>query len=296
MLPSLADLDLERLSPAGRETLQTIAIPKADEDLTDEAIAERLGLTRRQVAGSLAALAEELRAQRDGAVLPDLHQDEYDALKDSIQQLGQLEPVVLAGDGSVIDGRHRLRACEDLGIEPWHVVLDGPSDRTSTLAANAVRRQLSSQQKERLASAELVYDSTRSDRRIAAVIGVSHPFVARVRRNLERLGDVETVSTRTDALGREQPAKEPTVEWPGAQSTLDEAALADDGLPPVSDLKALPAGDPQRLYVDENLFDALGEVALLAGRYYANHGDEYPNEELEEALTTLRELREAVSV
>lgn len=287
MLPSLADLDLERLSPSARDTLQKIAIPKADDDLTDEQIADRLGLTRRQVAKALQDLADELQAQKSGAVLPELSQDDFDALKDSIRELGQLEPVILDSQGAVVDGRHRLRACDDLGIEPWTVDLGRDAGRTDTLAANAVRRQLTTQQKERIVTAELAFDATRSDRSVAAVVGVSHSFVARVRRGLEKAGSLEATSTRTDALGREQPATKPPVE--PVQQKLEE-----DGLPPVRN-DPLPPPDPHRLYVDENVYGLLNDVATLAARYFAAHKDEHPDEELEEALSELAEIRESVA-
>src|SRR5262249_18077677 len=44
-----------------------------------------------------------------------------------------------------------------------------------------------------------------SDRQVATKTGTSHPFVGKVRTELEEKGDVETVSTSLDTLGREQP-------------------------------------------------------------------------------------------
>ncbi len=284
MLPSLADLDLERLSPVGRETLDTIAVPKADEDLTDEDVALRVGLTRRQVASRLSDLADELRAQKQGAVLPDLSQDDFDTLRESIRLHGQLEPVILAPDGTVIDGRNRLRACEELAVEPWCVKLaeDDVDVRTATLAANTVRRQLTVQQKERLVSAELVYDAERSDRLIASLVGVSHPFVGRVRRSLVRSGEVEQTTSRTDSLGRQK----------AVQTKLDEEGLPVGPAPEPS----VRAASPHRLYVDETLFEALQEVETLARRYYDDHKGVYVDEELEEALAAVAELRDGARV
>ena len=42
----------------------------------------------------------------------------------------------------------------------------------------------------------------KSDRSIAKITKVSHPTVAAVRRDLEKTGDVEIASTRTDSAGR----------------------------------------------------------------------------------------------
>ncbi len=53
------------------------------------------------------------------ALFPDLPPDEFKKLKDDIQAHGQQEPIMLSADGEVLlDGRHRLRACKELGIQP----------------------------------------------------------------------------------------------------------------------------------------------------------------------------------
>ena len=50
-------------------------------------------------------------------LFPAMNSDEFNALKQSIQRNGQSEPILLFW-GKVIDGRHRLKACQELGIEP----------------------------------------------------------------------------------------------------------------------------------------------------------------------------------
>lgn len=49
---------------------------------------------------------------------PSLPPEEFEALKESIRQHGQFEPIVVSSDGQVLDGRHRYDACRELGIEP----------------------------------------------------------------------------------------------------------------------------------------------------------------------------------
>ena len=43
---------------------------------------------------------------------------EYQALKMSIEQNGQPEEITITGDGTVLDGHHRLKILKELGIEP----------------------------------------------------------------------------------------------------------------------------------------------------------------------------------
>jgi hypothetical protein len=51
------------------------------------------------------------------SLFPPLGDDEFAALVEDIREYGQRVPIVLV-DGVLVDGRHRLRACEQLGIEP----------------------------------------------------------------------------------------------------------------------------------------------------------------------------------
>lgn len=50
-------------------------------------------------------------------IIPEASPEDFAALVASVESLGQLEPIRL-WQGRVIDGRHRLKACEQLGIEP----------------------------------------------------------------------------------------------------------------------------------------------------------------------------------
>jgi ParB-like chromosome segregation protein Spo0J len=50
-------------------------------------------------------------------LLPDMTAEEYEGLKASIKERGQEVPILLL-NGQILDGRHRYRACLDLGIEP----------------------------------------------------------------------------------------------------------------------------------------------------------------------------------
>ena len=55
--------------------------------------------------------------------LPDMTAEEFAALKADISTNGLLCPLERY-EGSLIDGRHRLRACNELGIEPDIVDVD----------------------------------------------------------------------------------------------------------------------------------------------------------------------------
>ena len=73
-----------------------------------------------------------------------MEHDDFNALKESILRNGQLQ-LLLVWQGRVFDGRHRLKACANLGIQPhFEEVKCSYEEATSmTLAANINRLNLS---------------------------------------------------------------------------------------------------------------------------------------------------------
>lgn len=77
-------------------------------------------------------------------IFPLIDGDEYEALKRDISEHGQREPIIYV-DGEIIDGRNRLRACEELGIEPKvrHIAKDEAGDVFAlVMSLNFHRRHL----------------------------------------------------------------------------------------------------------------------------------------------------------
>lgn len=52
-------------------------------------------------------------------LLPELSQDEYEALKADIARRGVQVPVEYDEEGNILDGHHRVQACQELGIKDW---------------------------------------------------------------------------------------------------------------------------------------------------------------------------------
>lgn len=79
--------------------------------------------------------------------LPAMSEAEYQGLlADIIQAKGLLDPIILY-QGKVLDGRHRLRACEEAGIEPRVEEYTGNDPMAYVLAKNIKRRHLTPSQK-----------------------------------------------------------------------------------------------------------------------------------------------------
>lgn len=227
MLPSLSDLDVEKLSPLARASLA------AAQELADgapiEQVAAGLGVTVDTLRRRLETLAAEWRGQSASSSIPPLTGDDYEALRDSIARYGQLVPVLADVDGNVIDGRARLRACRELDKAPsiQYLPADAPADqlRCLAVAVNVARRHLSATARRGIVRDELLRDATRSDRAIAVAAGVSPTFVGTVRRELQSTGEVSTVDTRVGRDGVAQPATKPQPETPEVPVTTLDVTL-----------------------------------------------------------------------
>jgi hypothetical protein len=86
-------------------------------------------------------------------VFPLMDGEEFEHLKDSIAEHGQLVPIALL-DGKILDGRNRARACEDLGLVPLTVncEMEGKSTAADVAEAlNLIRRHLDAKSRAALA-------------------------------------------------------------------------------------------------------------------------------------------------
>jgi len=91
-------------------------------------------------------------------LIPAMTEPEYAALRDSIERDGLRDPIVLLA-GKILDGRHRARACEELGIIPvarvYNPQQDGPNPIRYVQDKNLHRRHLSPSQRAMVAAALL---------------------------------------------------------------------------------------------------------------------------------------------
>ena len=81
------------------------------------------------------------------SIFPLMGAQEYASLKADIQQNGLREPL-WRYQGKIVDGRHRHRACEEIGIEPSYREWDGQGSLVAfVVRLNLERRHLTSSQK-----------------------------------------------------------------------------------------------------------------------------------------------------
>jgi len=78
-------------------------------------------------------------------LLPKLSNEEYQALKESIKTEGQHYAIVVNEDFEILDGHHRLKACQELGVEPDVEVRKFDNklkEKKFVLESNLLRRHL----------------------------------------------------------------------------------------------------------------------------------------------------------
>jgi ParB-like chromosome segregation protein Spo0J len=84
-------------------------------------------------------------------LFPPMPDDQYQALKADIAENGQKEDIVFWQD-KLVDGRHRLRACLELGVKPDMAELDDASDPyIYVISHNLHRRHLTESQRSMVA-------------------------------------------------------------------------------------------------------------------------------------------------
>jgi hypothetical protein len=98
-------------------------------------------------------------------LFPMMSDEEYAGLKADIEENGLREPIVLWCD-QIIDGRNRLKACEEIGVDPVFFELSDESDPWKfVISHNLHRRHLSSSQRAMVAAkmANILHGGDRSE-------------------------------------------------------------------------------------------------------------------------------------
>jgi ParB/RepB/Spo0J family partition protein len=110
-------------------------------------------------------------------LFPMLADDELAELAEDIKQRGLLHPIVLDGQGRILDGRNRMAACELAGVQPSTVVYDGDDPDGYALAVNIARRHLTKGQQAMIA-ARAIFVSNNLQHSAANSLGLSQSRVA----------------------------------------------------------------------------------------------------------------------
>lgn len=148
-------------------------------------------------------------------LLPDLTAEEYQRLKESIKEHGVLVPVsICAHTGRILDGNHRVRACNEIGIDYPRALVslpDEPARRAYARSINLIRRTLTTQQRKAIICTHIKEFYTKSDRQLGIEMGIDHKTVGKYRKELTVGGEIPQVVANEGADGKLYTRKPVTV-------------------------------------------------------------------------------------
>lgn len=191
------------------------------------------------------------------AALPEMPLDEYNAFKKDIEKNGVHEPITLDQKGRVVDGRHRHRACDELGIKPNYVMLDGDDLEVAAfiLSANCHRRHLSVRERFELLRD---LDPTADNKKLAALLGVKDSLVRSMKSKDRKRGAKAAGAEIADAAENAQERKPED----GEAEVSEQPEVAPKDAPPMQVLDGLGQVVPRPSWP---LFEKVGVLKVLAG-------------------------------
>ena len=207
------------------------------------------------------------------AAFPAMSADDYQTLKDSINEIGVQNPITLF-EGMVIDGWHRYRAANELGMECPTVELGDVDPRDFVLAQNKARRHVTQAQLAQAAIAVFQwYPADGSAQKNGGAAGPAAPP-----KSTKEIADIAGVSERTvrQAKAIQKKAAPEVVEAVKRGEIGGEKASAIAKLPKEQQAEAIkkPIEKPAKPQPEDEAY---------APPAPANH-------ELEEAISTINEL------
>lgn len=168
-------------------------------------------------------------------IFPEMDSAMYAELRDSIKTMGQLEPIVLM-DEKVIDGRHRLKACEELGVEPATTVYDGDDPVAFVVAKNRKRRHMT--------VPELAFAAARAANiRVGEFAGNQHKSPSSLEEPLISQRD----AAKMFGVGKSSVERAQRVQRQGTPELQSAVERGDIGLPTAYHVAALPKEEQQKI-------------------------------------------------
>lgn len=141
----------------------------------------------------------------DFQFMPEHDEDSLAALREDIRANGIQVPIVQDQHDRILDGHHRRRIADELGIpcpaETVHVADDEDAANRS-IALNMLRRHMSREQRRAVIAARLKAAPEKSNVQHAKALGVSDNTVRAVRQELESTSQIARLETTVGADGK----------------------------------------------------------------------------------------------
>jgi hypothetical protein len=194
----------------------------------------------------------------------EMSKEEFKNLKEDIQAHGLLEPI-WTHKNQIIDGRHRYRACEELGIEPKFREWDGKGNlKKFVISQNLHRRHLSAKEKREAVKSLLKANPKQSNRKVGAQAGVDDKTVAKVREDMEATAEIPQLDKTEGKDGRVR-AKRPRELNQGEPSQSGVSPLHIHEPEPRKKSRQEVVADHQKEWRDKCIARVNNEAKLLLG-------------------------------
>lgn len=151
----------------------------------------------------MSLIANELELHPLASLFPEMGPEDYEKLRDDIKENGLIESIWLHPDGRIIDGRHRHRACSELGIEPKTRTYQGESPTLFVVSLNLARRHLSSSQKALLSIELLPHLESEAKERMSAGGGDKKSGTQRIADPIVGAGEAREQAAKATGTNRQ---------------------------------------------------------------------------------------------
>lgn len=156
-----------------------------------------------------------MKAHPLAELIPPMAEAEYRELCADVKAHGLREPVTLY-EGRILDGRHRYRACQEVGVEPTTKDFDGDSPLAYVISLNVHRRNLTTGQRAEIARQALPRLREEAEERQKRLAGTRSTLASTDAKVTDRSGRAakqaadlvgvsEAAVTRTERIARERP-------------------------------------------------------------------------------------------
>lgn len=176
-------------------------------------------------------------------IMPDLLPLDYESLKRSIVDHGVDVSTIWDQDGNLIEGWHREKACQELGIDCPREVrrFDTEADKYElVLRVNCRRRQLNTHQKRQVIEAYLRVDPAVNDNHLGDLLGVSKNTVTAAREHLEATCQIDKLTEFRGRDGKTRPRDYRRI-ITNTSKELESAMATIKNLPPSCEGKVIDA-------------------------------------------------------
>lgn len=132
-------------------------------------------------------------------IYPLANEKEFELLKESIKERGQLSPIVIF-DKKIIDGRNRYLACKDLGVDPNVDKFTGTEAEALKYAIelNSGRRHMSKQQAAMMAANYVLESRTGTGKKVS-ISNASKMFIV----SIKYINRAKSIKEKSDVMAQE---------------------------------------------------------------------------------------------